>query len=98
MEKFLKFFEISLEGGQYNLTIVMLLAFGFTFASVLGYFANRLKLSAILGYLLAGYLIGPFSPGFVADTRISEQLAEIGVILMMFGIGLNFKFKDLMSV
>jgi CPA2 family monovalent cation:H+ antiporter-2 len=56
-----------------------------------------MKLSPIVGYLLAGYLIGPFSPGFVADLKISEQLAEIGVILMMFGVGLHFKWQDLLS-
>ena len=97
-EKFLKFFEINMSAGHCNLGIVLLLAVGFAFASIFGYFAHRIKLSPILGYLLAGYLIGPFSPGFVADTHVSEQLAEIGVILMMFGIGLNFKFSNLMSV
>lgn len=82
----------------YNLKIVLILTFGFTFASILGYLTLRLKLSPILGYLLAGYLIGPFSPGFVADLEISEQLAEIGVILMMFGVGLHFKWQDLVKV
>jgi monovalent cation:H+ antiporter-2, CPA2 family len=80
------------------LQIVLLLAIGFTFAGILGYFAVRLKLSPILGYLLSGYLIGPYSPGFVADLQISEQLAEIGVILMMFGVGLHFKLHDLIRV
>ena len=51
-----------------------------------------------MGYLLAGYIIGPFSPGFVADQVIAEQLAEIGVILMMFGVGIHFKWQDLVSV
>lgn len=83
---------------SYNLKIVFLLAVGFSFASILGYFALRLKLSPILGYLLAGFIIGPYSPGFVADKHIAEQLAEIGVVLMMFGVGLDFTLKDLIKV
>ncbi len=82
----------------YNLKIVYILTFGFTLASILGYASQRIKLSPILGYLLAGYIIGPFFPGFVADLVVSEQLAEIGVILMMFGVGLHFKWQDLVSV
>ena len=78
--------------------IVLILTIGLTFASFLGYLALKLKFSPILGYLLAGYLIGPFSPGFVADIKIAEQLAEIGVILMMFGVGLHFKIEDLAQV
>lgn len=81
-----------------NLEIVLILTFGFAFASLLGYLAQRIHLSPILGYLLAGYFIGPYSPGFVADTRIAEQLAEIGVILMMFGVGLHFKWEYLLKV
>ncbi|MBA3958154.1 MAG: cation:proton antiporter [Parachlamydiaceae bacterium] len=77
--------------------IVVILTMGFAYATILGYLAHRLKLSPILGYLLAGFLIGPFSPGFVADLKMSEQLAEIGVILMMFGVGLHFKWQDLIS-
>ena len=82
----------------YNLKIVLILTVGFAFASFFGYFSQRLKLSPIFGYLIAGYLIGPFSPGFVADLKVSEQLAEIGVILMMFGVGLHFKLEDLYKV
>lgn len=81
-----------------KLQIVLILTFGFAFASLLGYITQRMKLSPILGYLLAGYLIGPYSPGFVADLHESEQLAEIGVILMMFGVGLHFKLDDLIKV
>lgn len=81
-----------------NLKIAFILAAGFAFASLLGYFSNRLKLSPILGYLLGGYLIGPYSPGFVVDLQIAEQLAEIGVILMLFGVGLHFKWQDLVRV
>jgi len=78
-----------------HLKIVLILTVGFAYASILGNLSHRLKLSPILGYLIAGYLIGPYSPGFVADLQIAEQLAEVGVILMMFGVGLHFKWKDL---
>lgn len=86
-------------GSEYlNLKIVLILTIGFSLASILGYITHRLKLSSILGYLIAGYAIGPYSPGFVADVKVSEQLAEIGVILMMFGVGLHFRLKDLIDV
>lgn len=78
--------------------IAVLLMVGFALASILGYFTFRIKLSPILGYLIAGYLIGPYSPGYVGDLKIAEQLAEIGVILMMFGVGLHFKWQDLVHV
>lgn len=83
---------------MYNLKIVFILTIGFTLASILGYLSQRAKLSPLLGYLIAGYLIGPYSPGFVADMVVSEQLAEIGVILMMFGVGMHFKWQDLVHV
>lgn len=83
---------------MHNLTLVAILTFGFTLASLLAYVAQRLKLPPILGYLLAGFAIGPYSPGFVADLTMSEQLAEIGVILMLFGVGLHFKLEDLYKV
>jgi len=83
---------------SYQLKIVLILTFGFSLASLFGYIAQRLKLSPILGFLLGGYLIGPFSPGFVANLELSEQLAEIGVILMLFGVGIHFKWQDLMKV
>lgn len=85
-------------GEDFSIKIIAILTVGFAFASLLGYAAYRFKFSPILGYLFAGYLIGPFSPGFVADIHIAEQLAEIGVILMMFGVGLHFKIEDLKSV
>ncbi len=81
-----------------GLKIVLILTFGFGLASLLGYISTRLHLSSILGYLIAGYLIGPYSPGFVADREISDQLAEIGLILMMFSVGLHFKWQDLVKV
>jgi monovalent cation:H+ antiporter-2, CPA2 family len=65
---------------------------------VLGYFTQRLGLSPIVGYLLAGTLVGPHTPGFVADARLAEQLAEIGVILLMFGVGLQFHIDELLAV
>jgi CPA2 family monovalent cation:H+ antiporter-2 len=81
-----------------NLSIVFILTIGFAFASILGYLTQRLKISPLLGYLMAGFLIGPYSPGFVADTAVAEQLAEIGVILMMFGVGLHLKWENMVSV
>ncbi len=57
-----------------------------------------LRLSPIVGYLLAGVLIGPYSPGFVGDKELAHELAEIGVILLMFGVGLHFHLKDLLAV
>lgn len=83
---------------DYKIEIVLILTVGFLFASILGYITQKLKLSPILGFLLSGYLIGPFSPGYTADLHTAEQLAEIGVILMMFGVGLHFKWRDLVSV
>lgn len=83
---------------DHNLGIVFILTIGFALASFFAYITQRLKLSPILGYLLAGFIIGPYSPGFVADSEIAEQLAEIGVILMLFGVGLHFKVEDLIKV
>lgn len=60
--------------------------------------AHRLKLPPLVGYLLAGIVIGPFTPGYVADRNLAGQLAEIGVILLMFGVGLHFSLEDLLSV
>ncbi len=65
---------------------------------MLGFLAARVKLPALVGYLLAGVLIGPFTPGFVADTKLAGELAEIGVMLLMFGVGLHFSFADLLAV
>lgn len=78
--------------------VVWLLAITLGVACLLGYLAHRLKQSPILGYLLAGFLIGPNSPGFVADPKISEELANIGVTLLMFAVGLNFGWKDLFAL
>jgi CPA2 family monovalent cation:H+ antiporter-2 len=81
-----------------NLKVVLTLTIGFTLASALGFFSLKAKLSPIVGYLVAGYLIGPYSPGFVANKELSEQLSEVGVILMMFSVGLHFKWQDLSKV
>ena len=67
-------------------------------AFVGGFLAVRVGLPAIVGYLLAGVAVGPFTPGFVADTGLAPQLAEIGVILLMFGVGIHFSLRDLLSV
>src|SRR4030095_3242266 len=67
-------------------------------ALVLGLIAVRLRLPALVGYLVAGIIIGPATPGFVADVQLSQQLAEIGVMLLMFGVGLHFSFADLLAV
>ncbi len=75
-------------------TIVAALTLAWAFAAV----AHRLKLPPLVGYLLAGIAIGPFTPGFVADQNIANELAEIGVILLMFGVGLHFSLEDLLSV
>ena len=75
-------------------TIVAALVLAFIFGAI----ANRLKMPPLVGYLLAGVAVGPHSPGFVADQTLASQLAEIGVILLMFGVGLNFSLKDLLSV
>jgi len=71
---------------------------GLVVAFVLGAVAHRLRLSPLVGYLVAGVLIGPATPGYVADLGLANQLAEIGVILLMFGVGLHFSLRDLMSV
>ncbi len=71
---------------------------GLVAAFALGAVAQRLRLSPLVGYLLAGVLVGPFTPGYVADQKIANELAEIGVILLMFGVGLHFSLKDLLAV
>jgi monovalent cation:H+ antiporter-2, CPA2 family len=83
---------------HHELSLITTLAAGFGLALVLGFVAARLKLPALVGYLLAGVVIGPATPGFVADTQIASQLAEVGVMLLMFGVGLHFSIGDLMAV
>jgi monovalent cation:H+ antiporter-2, CPA2 family len=79
-------------------SLIALLAIGFVLALLFGLLASALKVSPIVGYLIAGVAVGPFTPGFVGDSALAGQLAEIGVILLMFGVGLHFSIKDLMSV
>ncbi|MBB3463424.1 CPA2 family monovalent cation:H+ antiporter-2 [Rhizobium sp. BK377] len=78
--------------------MIATVAVSFVFAAVLGYCADRLRLPPLVGYLFAGILMGPFTPGFVADTELASQLAEMGVILLMFGVGLHFSASDLLAV
>lgn len=78
--------------------LITTLVGGLVLAFLFGMLANRLRISPLVGYLLAGVLAGPFTPGFVADTNLAPELAELGVILLMFGVGLHFSLKDLMSV
>ncbi len=78
--------------------LIALLAVGLVLAFVFGSLAHRLRLSPIVGYLVAGILVGPFTPGFVADPDLAMELSEIGVILLMFGVGLHFSVEDLMEV
>ena len=83
---------------MHNVDLIVTLAGGFIAALALGYLTHRLGLSPIVGYLLAGVLVSPHTPGFVADTRMAVQLAEVGVILLMFGVGLHFHLKELVAV
>ncbi|MBD8897716.1 YbaL family putative K(+) efflux transporter [Rhodanobacter sp. DHG33] len=78
--------------------LIATLVSGIVLAFVFAALAHRLKLPALAGYLLAGVVVGPFTPGYVADGHIAHELAEVGVVLLMFGVGLHFSLKDLLSV
>src|ERR1700760_102040 len=78
--------------------LIGVIVIGLGLAFVLGTLAQRLKLPPLVGYLIAGIAIGPFTPGFVADTDLTLQLADIGVVLLMFGVGLHFAPRDLLAV
>ncbi|MBN3064435.1 Kef family K(+) transporter [Pectobacterium aquaticum] len=78
--------------------LISTIAGGLVLAFILGILAHRLRISPLVGYLAAGVLVGPFTPGFVADASLASELAELGVILLMFGVGLHFSLKDLMAV
>ena len=82
----------------HDVSLIATLAVGFALALVMGLLATRVRLPPLVGYLLAGVLIGPATPGFVGDLALSQQLAEIGVILLMFGVGLHFSLDDLLAV
>ena len=83
---------------MHDYELLEILAVGFMAALALGYLAHRIGLSPIVGYLLAGFLVGPHTPGFIADQGLAHQLSEAGVILLMFGVGLHFNLKDLLAV
>jgi CPA2 family monovalent cation:H+ antiporter-2 len=83
---------------DHDTPLIATIVAGLTLAFAFGALAHRLKISPLAGYLLAGVMVGPFTPGFVADQKLAMELAEIGVILLMFGVGLHFSLKDLMSV
>jgi CPA2 family monovalent cation:H+ antiporter-2 len=82
----------------HHTSLIATIVAGLGLAFVFGALAQRLRLSPLVGYLVAGVLIGPFTPGYVADQALAPQLAEIGVILLMFGVGLHFSLKDLLAV
>ncbi len=83
---------------QHQTSLIATIVAGIGLAFVFGTLAQRLRLSPLVGYLVAGVMIGPFTPGYVADQALAPQLAELGVILLMFGVGLHFSLSDLMSV
>jgi CPA2 family monovalent cation:H+ antiporter-2 len=82
----------------HDTTLIATIVMGLVLASCGGFLARKLRLPALVGYLLAGVAVGPFTPGFVGDENLASQLAEIGVILLMFGVGLHFSIKDLLAV
>src|SRR5436305_12252440 len=79
-------------------SLIATIAAGLGLAFVFGFAATRLRLPPLVGYLFAGIVVGPFTPGYVADVPLAAQLAEIGVILLMFGVGLHFSPRDLLTV
>ena len=83
---------------MHHTSLIAILVAGFGLAFVFGALAQRLRMSPLVGYLVAGIIAGPFTPGFVGDQTLAPQLAEIGVILLMFGVGLHFSLRDLLEV
>src|SRR5215472_11481473 len=82
----------------HDVSLIETVAIGLSFAFLAGFLAVRLRLPPLVGYLLAGIAVGPFTKGFVADAKLAPQLAEIGVILLMFGVGMHFSIGDLWAV
>ncbi len=82
----------------HSVPLITTIAAALGLALILGFVAVRLKVPALVGYLVAGIVLGPATPGFVADLALSSQLAEIGVMLLMFGVGLHFSLEDLLAV
>ena len=83
---------------MHEITLIINIVMALVVAFIGGVIARRIGLPTIVGYLLAGIVIGPFTPGFVGDTGTISQLAELGVIFLMFGVGLHFHLKDLLAV
>src|SRR3954463_10015923 len=83
---------------MHEFDLILTLTYALTAALVLGYITHRLSLSPIVGYLLAGIAVGPATPGVVANKQLADQMAGIGVILLMFSVGLHFHLKDLLAV
>src|SRR5262245_25584006 len=83
---------------MHDLDLILTLTGGLAAALLLGYATHKIGLSPIVGYLLAGIVVGPHTPGFVANRGFAEQFAEIGVVLLMFGVGLHFDLRDLLAV
>ncbi|MEZ2131738.1 MULTISPECIES: cation:proton antiporter [unclassified Sinorhizobium] len=81
-----------------QVALIATVAVSFVFAAIFGYVADRLRMPPLVGYLIAGVLLGPFTPGLIADSDLASQLAEMGVILLMFGVGLHFSAADLLAV
>ncbi len=82
----------------HNISLITTIAVGLGLAMIFGFLVTRLRMPPLVGYLLAGIIVGPYTPGFVADMELAGQLAEIGVILLMFGVGLHFSINDLLAV
>ncbi|MDR1276715.1 MAG: Kef family K(+) transporter [Candidatus Accumulibacter sp.] len=82
----------------HNISLITTIASAFGIALIFGFIAERIRIPALVGYLLAGVLLGPGTPGFVADMELASQLSEIGVMLLMFGVGLHFSLEDLLAV
>lgn len=83
---------------HHSTPLISTIVAGLVLAFILGAIANKLRMPPLIGYLIAGVMVGPFTPGFVADAELATELSEIGVILLMFGVGLHFSLKDLLSV
>ena len=83
---------------EHQTPLIAAIAAGLMLAFIFGLIAHRLRIQPLVGYLVAGVLVGPYTPGFTADPALAAELAEIGVILLMFGVGLHFSLKDLLSV
>src|SRR5690349_14890546 len=82
----------------HDISLIATITMGFVLAFLGGLLASKLRLPPLVGYLLAGVALGPFTPGIVGNADVASQLAEIGIILLMFGVGLHFSIKDLMEV